>query len=117
LLEILVALLLTATLISPLIRLPTALYKSLKISQQKSEFFFEKTIFLNDLMVHLEQKKTIQNGEEITLAPHRNCNRKAIITYSFDPQENFCTLNIKLTLQKKGLEPKIYFAKLIIKPK
>ncbi|MFZ4773302.1 MAG: hypothetical protein ACOYK9_04855 [Chlamydiia bacterium] len=98
LLEILIAFVLVALLIPPLISTPLSLYKSLITNRKKTELFFEKKICLHDLMAILEEKKTVKNGEEIQLPKHKKFSRRAHLTYEYSPNEPYCQVHVEIFL-------------------
>ena len=117
LVEVLIAFLLVAVLLSTLVQAPNSLYKSLKMNQKKIDFFLERKILLHDLMLHLEQKKILKNGEEIELDKKNFKSRKAKIAYTFDTLDPFCKLKITLDLVALNGEQDTSVAYIVVKPK
>ncbi len=115
--EVLLAFLLVVILLSTLIQAPNSLYKSLKINQKKIDFFFERNILIHDLMLHLDQKKTLKNGEEIPLDKKNFQSRTAKIHYTFEPTDPCCRLECTLYLKTHEGHEDTSVAFLVVKPR
>jgi hypothetical protein len=117
LVEVLIAFLLVALLLSSLVQVPSSLYKSLKMNQKKLHFYLERKIFIHDLMLHLDQKKTLKNGETIQLNKKNFSLREGHIFFNLDPEDTFCKLKIFLHLiSEDGVEDESE-ATLVVKTK
>ena len=115
LLEILITFLLVVILFSTIIQSPLSLYKSFKINQKKLELFLEKKIFFHDLTHFLDQKKSIKNLEEVTLEPHKNFSRKALISYDWAKGEPYAKLNIEFFLKDSYGEVTHFKGQMVVK--
>ena len=68
-------------------------------------------------MLHLDQKKTLKNGEEILLDKKNFQSRSAKIHYTFEPTEPYCKLECTLYLKTQEGHEDSSVAYLVVKPK
>ncbi len=87
------------------------------MNQKKLHFYLERKIFIHDLMLHLDQKKTLKNGETIQLNKKNFSLREGHIFFNLDPEDTFCKLKIFLHLiSEDGVEDESE-ATLVVKTK
>jgi len=87
------------------------------MNQKKLHLYLERKIFIHDLMLHLEQKKILKNGDTIQLNKKNFKHREGRIAFNLDPEDTFCRVKIFLHLMSEdGLEDNSE-ATLIVKTK
>ncbi len=87
------------------------------MNQKKLHLHLERKVFIHDLMLHLDQKKILKNGDTVQLNKKNFKLREGRIAFNLDPEDTFCKVKIFLHLMTDdGLEDKSE-ATLIVKSK